>query len=617
MKNLRMTGKTTIVWFLAALMVVGLGGFGVTSFTGGSTAIGRVGDTKVTADDYMRSMRQQLQAFSQQAGRHFTMTEAQQMGLPQAVLAQLVTAAAIEEQARTIGISVGDQRVFDSIAQAPAFQSLSGQFDRNAYASILRQQGMTEATFEREVRVDEARLLIQRAVTGGVVAPAPMVARTTDWLLERRALSWRELTAADLAEPVADADEAALESWHTVNADRFTAPEKRKLTYVWVTPEALAPEVELDDAALRAVYDQNIADYQQPERRMVSRLVMPSEQAAIDGKAQIDAGEIPFESLVLQRGLQIDDAYIGEMTKEQLGAAGEAVFALDQPGVVGPIQTDLGPALYAMNAILDPVDIPFEQARESLRTEAAIDRAARIIDTRSGEFEDLLASGATLEEVADETPLELGTIEWSANETPAAGSIAGYEAFRERAATITAQDFPQLAQLDDGGVFALRLDEIVPPSLIPFEEVRDDVLADWRRDETHRRLLALAETQRLATPGDDAATPEWRNETPLTRDGWIENLPPDVLQRAFEMEPVAGEVEIADSGDRVFLVRLDAIQPADPAQDEAARISEAVGNRIGETLRNDLFEYYNRAIQTRAGVELNQNVINTVNTQVQ
>ena len=42
MKNLRTHGKSTIVWVLMGLMVLGLGGFGVTSFSGGSTAIGSV-----------------------------------------------------------------------------------------------------------------------------------------------------------------------------------------------------------------------------------------------------------------------------------------------------------------------------------------------------------------------------------------------------------------------------------------------------------------------------------------------------------------------------------------------------------------------------------------------
>lgn len=617
MKNLRTHGKSTIVWVLMGLMVLGLGGFGVTSFSGGSTAIGSVGGTTITAEDYARALRQQMNAYQQQTGQPLTMAQAQAIGLPQAVQAQLITAAALEEQARRIGVSVGDDKVRRTIAEAPAFQGPTGSFDRAAYADVLRRENLSEAEFEREVRADEARLLIQRAVAGGISAPKPAVETTAKWILERRDVAWRELTAEMLPAPVADPDEATLKAWHSANADRFTAPELRKITYVWLTPEMLAPTVQLDEAALRAAYDAAIDEYQRPERRIVSRLVFPSAEEAQAAKAQIDAGTAPFESFVIRRGLQPEDAELGEVSQADLGAAGAEVFALEQPGTVGPIQTDLGPALFAVHAILEPVDIPFEQAREDLRAEAALDRAARTIEERSADYEDLLAGGASLEQVAEETELELGTIDWSADATPAEGSIAGYQAFRDRAAEISEADFPELANLDDGGVFALRLDQVVPPTLKPFEEVRDEVEADWRRAETHRQLLALAEEQRLSPAAPEGQpAPEWTAVKDITRDGWIEGAPSDAVTRAFAMEQ-PGDIEVVDAENRVILLRLDAIHEADLTDEDARRITDAVRGRLDQSLQSDIFDYYARAVQRDAGIQLDQSAINAINAQVQ
>lgn len=617
MKNLRTHGKSTIVWILMGLMVLGLGGFGVTSFSGGSTAIGSVGDTAITADDYARALRQQMNAYQQQTGQPISMAQAQAIGLPQAVQSQLITSAALEEQARRIGVSVGDERVRQTIAEAPAFRGPTGSFDRAAYAEVLRRENLTEAEFEREVRLDEARLLIQRAVAGGVAAPEPAVDTTAKWILERRDVAWRELTADMLPAPIATPDEETLRAWHSANADRFTAPELRKITYAWVTPEMLAPTVELDQDALRAAYEARIDEFQRPERRLVSRLVFPTAEEAQAAKAQIDAGTAPFESFVLQRGLQPEDAELGEVSQADLGAAGEAIFAPDQPGVVGPVQTDLGPALFSIHAILDPVNIAFEDAQEDLRAEAAVDRAARIIEDRAADYEDLLAGGTTLEQVAEETELELGTIDWSAATPPEEGSIAGYQTFRDRAAEITEADFPELASLDDGGVFAMRLDQVVPPTLRPFEEVRAEVEADWRRAETHRQLLALAEEQRLsATPPEGQPAPQWTEVEDLTRDGWIEGAPSEAVARAFAMaEP--GEVEIVDAEDRVILLRLDAIDEADLAGEDAQRITDAVSDRLGQSLQSDIFDYYARAVQRDAGITLDQQAINAINAQVQ
>ena len=631
MSQLRTKGKSTIVWILLGLMILGLGGFGVTSFSGGTTEVGSVGDTKITADEYARALQNEMRNLSQQTGQQITMAQAQQMGLPAMVQGQLIGAAALAEQARRIGVSVGDEKVAETIMQAGAFQGPNGRFDRTAYSEILRRERLTEADFEATVRDDESRLILQRAIAGGVEAPTPMVDQTARWLLQTRDFAWHELTADDLAEPIADPDEATLKAWHEANGDRFTAPETRKISYAWINPDMLSSEVEVDEEALRAVYDRNIEQFQRPERRMVGRLVFPTEADAQAARDQIDAGEKPFESFVIDRGLSLDDIDLGEVTRQDLGQAADTVFAAEQPGVVGPVQTDLGPALFSVNAILDPVDIPFEEARDDLRGEAALSRAARQIQDRAPDYEDLLAGGATLEELAEETELELGQVDWTAEGNPDEGSIAGYEGFRERAADITASDFPQLFELADGGVFAMRLDEIVPPTLKPFDAVRDEVLADWKQAELQRRLLDLAAEQRLAavaqtSPGADAepqaeaveepAAVDWTTETGMSRSDYMRGLPPEILSQAFSMaEP--GDVGVVDAGDRVFVLRLDQISDADLSTEDATQIVDSVKSRLDQSLQGDIFDYYARHVQRNSKVQIDQQAINAINAQVQ
>ncbi|WP_282602794.1 SurA N-terminal domain-containing protein [Paracoccus sp. PARArs4] len=631
MPNLRTKGKSSIVWILMGLMVMGLGGFGVTSFSGGSTRLGKVGDTDITAQDYGRALQAQINAISQQSGQRITMAQAREMGVPQSVVQQLVSAAALAEEAGRIGVSVGDSQVAQAIRGLGAFQGPNGDFDRTAYGQVLQREGYTESSFEEQIREDEARLILQRAVVGGVAAPDAMVDQTARWILQTRDLSWVELTEADLTEGLATPDDETLRAWHQANADRFTAPETRKLTYAWVTPDRLAPEVELDEDALRATYEQHIDEYQQPERRIVSRLVFPSQDEADAALAQIEAGEADFDSFVVARGLTAEDADMGEVTEAQLGANGPEVFALQDTGVAGPLQTDLGPALFQVNAILDPIDIPFEQAQEDLRTEAAIDRAARQIATRSPDYEDLLAGGVPLEEIAEDTEMELGQIDWTAELQPEGGSIAGYDGFREVAAQITASDFPELHELADGGVFAARLDEIVPPSLIPFEEVRDEVEADWRQSEMHRQLLARASDLRLQEMSDDApasvdaepaqpalqdAALDWTAETDLSRDAYLGDLPQQILTQAFDLDET-GETEVVDAGDRVFLVRLDQVTEADLSDDNAAGIRDALSARLNQSLQGDIFDFYARHVQRNLDVTVNQQAVESVNSQVQ
>lgn len=652
---MRGKGKSTIVWLLMGMLVLGLGGFGVTNFSGGTSDVGSVGDVGISSQDYARGLRGEMQDFSARTGKQVTSAQAVAMGLDRIAMSRLLVAGALEDEANRVGVSVGDKAVGEQITSAPAFRGVNGRFDRARYADVLRNEGLRETEFEHQLRMDQARSIIQTAATAGVIAPAAMTDRALAWLLETRDIAWREFTPAQLATPIAAPDDAALQAWHQANADRFTAPETRKITYVWLTPEMLEKDVQVDDQALRDLYKTRIDEFQQPERRMVERLVFPTQDAAAAAKAQLDKGETSFEQLAAQRGLTLNDLDLGEVSQADLGAAGAAVFALDQPGIVGPANSDLGPALFSMNAILEPVNVTFEQARDDLRLEAAIDRARRQIEEQSSEYSDQIAGGASLEDLAKDTPMQLGQIDWTGADDAGPTSIAAYPEFREKADQITEKDFPELFTLDDGGVFAMRLDTVVPATLIPLDQVRDRVAEDWTRNETHRQLIAMAEKAKLAVetaaepalaptpstanavaqaagaqtpdapvaaPGGAAADAQTAPadadmvQTGLARGGYITGVPQGVVTQAFEIAK-PGDAEVVDTENRVFLVTLDKINTADIETEEAGQLREGISNRMADSMRQDVFDYFVRALQTRSGIEVNQTAIDAVNATAQ
>ena len=78
-----------------------------------------------------------------------------------------------------------------------------------------------------------------------------------------------------------------------------------------------------------------------------------------------------------------------------------------------------------------------------------------------------------------------------------------------------------------------------------------------------------------------------------------------------------GETEIVDAEDRVFLVTLDKVHAAATDSPEAEQMRAGIENRLADSLRQDVFEYFTRAIRNRAGVTVNQTAIDAVNTQMQ
>ena len=202
------------------------------------------------------------------------------------------------------------------------------------------------------------------------------------------------LDEESLETPIAEPDEAALKAYFEANADSFVLPATKKISYAWLNPTDILDQVDLPEEDLRAEYDARSAQYNQAARRLVERLVFADQAAADQAAAALEVNGTTFEALVEDRGLELSDVDMGDVDQASLGAAGETVFGAEVGNVVGPAATDLGPALFRVNAVLPAQHVTFEQAEPELRDALASDRAIRIVEAQAEDFDDRLAGGS-------------------------------------------------------------------------------------------------------------------------------------------------------------------------------------------------------------------------------
>ena len=107
---------------------------------------------------------------------------------------------------------------------------------------------------------------------------------------------------------------------------------------------------------------------------------------------------------------------------------------------------------------------------------------------------------ATVEELAEQTDMQFGQLDWTVDSND---TIAGYEGFREAAATVSEGDFPKIEQLDDGGLFAIRLDEALPERPAAYEDVTEQVATRWREDQIVTQLRVRANAAKTAAEAGD------------------------------------------------------------------------------------------------------------------
>jgi peptidyl-prolyl cis-trans isomerase D len=602
------------IWLLMAALVVGLAGFGI-GVGGGlsSQNVARVGDRPVPADEYARAMQQELRALNAQIGRSLTMAEARQYGVDSMVLGRLVNDAALDDEAARLGISTGDDTVRDQVTATPAFRGSDGQFNRENYTYALEQAGLRPAEFEDLLRRESSRELLATGVQAPATLPETEALTVLGFLGEKRSFDWIRLDAGLLPEPVPAPTDADLAAEHDAHAaERYTRPETRQIAYASVTAESLAAEIEIPEDELRAAYDAAPETYRLPERRALDRIGFGTPEEAAAAKARLDSGEIDFDALAAERGLKPEEIDQGLVAADRLAPeARDAVFGAPGPGIVGPVATPLGPSLFRINAVLAASATSFEEVRDQLAKDRALEEAQRQVHEDTAHLEDLIAGGATLEEIASETVMQLGHVAFN-SETR--GGIADDPNFPEAALEAEVGTETDLIELDGGGLATLRVEAIEPPAVIPLAEIRDRVAADWTAARTADALgkLAVGYIGELDAGLDFSALADRLGRAvatagPLTRGDTAEGAPADLVADVFAAAD--GAAVTRRDGDSVILARLTGVEAFDPADGPNAQVLDNLRQQYREQARDDVFALYTAALRGQAGVTVNQALI--------
>ena len=615
----RRTGKRKIsdyfVWAILALLMVGLAGFGIGNFGGTAIEVGSVGNASISANAYARAIQAELRAQAAEGGPYQTLTDLRGAGLDRAILEGLVARAALTHEAGEMTLSVGDAEVARQITTTSTFQGIDGNFDRAGYELALSQAGYDVEEFEETIRDDISRSILQAAVIGGLPTPETFTEIMVAFQTETRSFTLARVTEADLTAGLAAATPEELQEYYDENGQRFERPEQRTIAYAWITPDMIMDSVEVDPVAIRALYDERIVEYVQPERRLLERLVFPTQEEADAARAALDAGDTDYDTLVVDRGLTLDDVDLGETAPGDLSdAAAAVIFADTESEILGPLDSRFGPAIYRINAVLDATEIPYEDAAEDLRAELAEDAARRAIDEMLEDLDDLLAGGATLEELAEETDMQFGTLDWFDGMDQ---GIAAYDSFSDAALAVQEGDFPELLPLSDGGQFALRMDAIVPPAIPPLADIEAEVADAWRATQLRIRLQeratailgTLVVTGNLEDQGLTLST-----EDQIRRQDFIPDAPPTLVAQVFQLDG-PGDMVVIPGARAAYIARLDSINAGVRGSPEVIALQGLFGAQIANSISGDVFEAFGQALEAEIGISLDPAVINAVNAQ--
>ncbi len=550
-------------------LIAGVAIFGVEEFFrgGSNTTVATVGKTPISAEAVRTAYQNQLNRYQQQLKRTLTPDQARALGLARQVLNQLVTEAALDQKTSDLGLAVSDEAVLRTIRDEPTFKGANGAFDRTLFFQTLQRAGIPEAVFVREQRAVIARLQLADAITSEFPVPTAMREAVHRYATERRAATVIRLTPQAAGE-IAAPSEDELKTYYDENKAAYRAPETRSLNLLVLDPEAAAKPDSISDEEARKIYEANKGQYGKAERRTIQQITFPDEAAAEEARKTIESSGQPFEAVAVARGVDPKNLALGTLSKAELfdPAVAEAAFALEKNKVSAPVKGRFGTVLLRVTGIEPATLKPFDEVKDELRKQIALQRAKEGIEASHDAIEDARASAKPLAEIAKERGLPLVSIPAvdaqgkDASGNPVAGIPDSDSTLAAAFRAETGGDNEAL-RIKSGGYVWYDVTGVEPAHERPLAEVRETVAKAWRDAQVSKRLTDKA--KELIEKLDKGEAPdavaqsagaEAKPVADLSRNGQKDDLGQDVIERIFAT-PVdkAGSAPSAD-GRVVFKV---------------------------------------------------------------
>jgi peptidyl-prolyl cis-trans isomerase D len=561
-----------IAAFIASLFVFG----SMSRDSAQSTNVAVVNGEPISVDRYQRRYQNWQRFYAQMLRERFSPEVAEQMGLPQQVIEDLIQEELTVQRARSEGLEVTDEELTAHIVGIPAFQE-GGRFTMRRYEERLRGLGYTKASFESEQRRALTRMRVQQAVREGVRVSDAELEQL--WVTQRQEVraAWALVELGPLVRTATATDEE-LAAYLKDHGTQFRQPERRRIQYLAFPPAAFKPTI--SDADVEKYYAEHAAEFTEPRQmRAAHILVRVGETGGSEAEDQarakvaeairrVKAGEdfakvakeVSQDQGSASRGGDLGFIKAGELVPE----FEKAVFTL-KPGEITaePVRTPFG--FHAIKAleIREGGKKPLKDVAKGIREKLTGEAADRLARERAEEVRAKLLGAPDFMAAARAMGL-----------TPLETTIAR----RERALATAADPLEEAAfQVTRGGIstlvrtpagwVVLKQADAMPAGVPPLAEIKDQVATAVKRQKAEtqamdrgRQLLGEARTGDLAEAARKVGASY--GETPrFSRTKAAERLPGDAMLAALRT-PVGQLTDAIKTPQGVYVLKtLERVSP--------------------------------------------------------
>jgi peptidyl-prolyl cis-trans isomerase D len=620
-------------WLQGALLVLivppfalfGIEYYFQNSGTGG--AVATVGNTRISEFEYGQSLRQAQERMREMMQNNADPAILNSPQFRESVLNEMVDRSVLVSHARKAGLAVSRPDLQKVIAQLEAFHDDTGKFSIDRYRTLLRNQGMTEAVFEDNLRTGVILGQLQGVYAGSGFVPDSVVERMVRIREQEREVSQVVFNPADYLKQ-ARVTPADAEKYYNEHKAEFQIPERVKIEYVLLTLEAAEAAVQVSDEELRAVYEQGReARFSTPEERHASHILItaPATASAEDkakAKAlaedilsQVKAAPAKFADLARKHSQDPGSAEKGG----DLGSFGrglmvkpfdDALFAMKPGEIAGPVETQYGYHIIRLDGIKGGQVTPFEKVKAQIADEVRKAKAGKAFSEAAEKFNDMVYEQYdSLKPAADAFKLTIQKTDWVSraggnanpllNNDKLLAALFSDEVLKNKHNT-------SAIEVQANTMLAARVTDHQPAAPLPIAEVRADI---------QNHLAAEAATRQAEADGKAALEALQKGDTTKVKAAWSapqmvslqkrQGLHAEASQAVFSADASKLPVYVgvpAPQGRYVIyrISRVKDVETVDPAQ------KKALARQLAQMAGQEQFQAYLASLRSRTDVKIDR-----------
>lgn len=621
---------------LLAILIASFALFGIGDplSTIAGTDVAEVGDEKITMNEFSRAFDTEFRQTQARFGETFTMDLAIQFGFGNQVISQLADTKAFDVEANNLGIRVTDEELRNYITSIPNFQDGAGVFNRSFFDQLAVAQGYSTAQFEELLREELVRREFLQSFLNTVTSTDIAAETLTKYTTEERTAEVLNIPASQMTS-IGEATDEALKTFYDDNNPLYMAPEYRDISYFEISASEIANSVEVTDEAVREMYESRLANFTEEEQRGFMQMLLDDMDAANAAIAEIEGGKSFEEVLSDRTGDTAEDATFEPQSRDDfVGLYGEdaaaELYALNSGDITNPVETGFGVYIFKLGEVKEGSVRTFEDVKDSLTNDIKMERAIdQLFDVRNT-IDDELAAGAPIADIANVIGVEVKkvsnvSIEGIMPDGNASNELPLIVDFLDVAFARQIGDELELHEGVSNKFYMLDVDNIMDSTLKPFEEVKDQVTADWAQNR--RTTLATELSDRIvdelsATDATETQLSSYQNvdgnefvlsNVTVDRPNADNTVAADIHSSIFA-QSIGGVQKIAAAnGDGFVLVRVTDRKLSADVEEEAMNGTK---DQLKASMQNDMMAAFTLNLYESLPVTINQNNVKLILDQI-